>query len=132
MKKIGVLFLLAVMVFTMCACTLETPMGKLSFGFDPNDKSDDVAIVDGDGNRTVIHVESLSAYVDQLLDSVALPNGASTDELKSFVYDSLDGMGIDLDRLDNIADDAELQEIVDGLIEDFENTTGVNVGETTE
>lgn len=132
MKKFGVLCLLLVMVLTMTACTIETPMGALSLGFDPDSKSDDVAIVDGDGNRTTIHVESLSAYVDQLLDSVALPGGTSTAELKTFVYDSLNGMGIDLDRLDNIENDEELQGIVDGLIEDFENTTGVKIDEETE
>ena len=129
MKKLFALALAACMVLSLAACTVQTPAGELTVGFDSTKKSQDTRIIDEDGNETVIDADKVSSLVDQLLGTVALPNGATTAELKSFIYDTLGVVGIDLDNLDDV-DMSEVEEEVKGAIDEWVEENGGEVVET--
>lgn len=90
--------LLACLMLT--GCSVSTPYGTAKFTFDSSEISDKVVYTDDNGKSVVLNTSGAKEYVDQLLDSVDLPQGTSTDDLKSYVYSSLDDLGIDLDNLD--------------------------------
>ena len=96
MRRVCILF--ACLMLT--GCSLATPEGTVSINFDKDAKSSQTVFTDDDGKETVIDLSSAKKYVDQLLESVDIPNGGSTDDLKKFVYDSLSSAGIDLDKID--------------------------------
>lgn len=100
MKKRVMLTSLVISILMLSACSVTTPVGTLNVSFDESKKSESTIITDENGNQTIIHTENVSAYVDQLLDSVELPDGASTADLKQFVYDNLSSLGIDLSSID--------------------------------
>lgn len=98
----------------LTGCSVSTPYGTARFTFDSSEVSDNVTYTDNNGKSTVIDMSSPKAYVDQLLDSVALPQGASTADLKSFVYSNLDSIGIDLDNID-LDDEEAVSEAEDAI-----------------
>lgn len=98
MKKKYLIILGCTLLLT--GCSVSTPYGTARLTFDSSEVSDKVTYTDDNGKSVVIDTSSAKAYVDQLLNSVDLPQGSSTSDLKSFVYSSLDSVGIDLDNLD--------------------------------
>lgn len=101
MKKVFVLSCVLLLVFAMSACQIKTPAGTLHVGFDSEDKSEQTKIIDAAGNETVIDVNDLSSFLDKMLEGVALPQGTNTAELKSFVYETIGSLGIDVHDLAN-------------------------------
>ena len=104
--------LLACLMLT--GCSVSTPYGTAKLTFDSSEISDKVVYTDDNGKSVVLNTSGAKEYVDQLLDSVDLPQGTSTDDLKSYVYSSLDDLGIDLDNI-NFDDEEEVSEAEDGI-----------------
>lgn len=104
--------LLACLMLT--GCSVSTPYGTAKLTFDSSEVSDKVVYTDYNGKSVVLNTSSAKSYVDQLLDSVDLPQGTSTDDLKSYVYSSLDSLGIDLDNLD-FSDKEKVSEAEDSI-----------------
>lgn len=118
------------LMFCLTGCSISTPQGTLSLTYDSTQKTDNVIYTDDNGKSTVIHMESAKAYVDQLLDGVDLPQGASTAELKTFVYSNLDSLGINLDEIDlNNPEEVENAEesIKDSLEQQGIDTSDMNI-----
>lgn len=118
MKKkllIGVSLSLALV---LNACSVSTPMGTLSF--DESKKTESTIVTDSDGNQTVIETNDINKYLDQLLESVSIPNGGTTEDLKAFVKDSLGVVGIDLNKIDlnNTEDVEKAEEAIKQSLED--------------
>lgn len=112
--KRRVLVLLIALSFVLSGCSIggygvEYENGKV--------------FVDINGKRNTINIYSTKAYVNQLLESVDIPSGGSTEDLKTFVYEGLEAMGIDLDALDY--DPEEIRNAVD-QIKDGVGETGGN------
>ena len=130
MKKRVLLFSLVITSLLLSACAVSTPAGTLNVSFDDSKKSDSTVITDKEGNQTIIHTENVGSYVDQLLSSVELPDGASTEDLKQFVYNNLSSLGIDLNNLDfsdtDAVEDAE-DAIEDALQEQGVDTSNVDI-----
>lgn len=124
MKKRVMLTSLFISSLMLSACSVTTPVGTLNVSFDESKKSESTIITDENGNQTIIHTENVSAYVDQLLDSVELPDGASTADLKQFVYDNLSSLGIDLNSID--FSDEESVENAEEAIEEALQEQGVD------
>lgn len=124
MKKRVMLTSLVISSLILSACSVTTPVGTLNVSFDESKKSESTIITDENGNQTIIHTENVSAYVDQLLDSVELPDGASTADLKQFVYDNLSSLGIDLSSID--FSDEESVENAEEAIEEALQEQGVD------
>ena len=124
MKKRVMLTSLVISSLMLSACSVTTPVGTLNVSFDESKKSESTIITDENGNQTIIHTENVSAYVDQLLDSVELPDGASTADLKQFVYDNLSSLGIDLNSID--FSDEESVENAEEAIEEALQEQGVD------
>ena len=124
MKKRVMLTSLVISSLMLSACSVTTPVGTLNVSFDESKKSESTIITDENGNQTIIHTENVSAYVDQLLDSVELPDGASTVDLKQFVYDNLSSLGIDLNSID--FSDEESVENAEEAIEEALQEQGVD------
>jgi hypothetical protein len=99
MKKKIVLTTLGLTIL-LTGCSISTPKGTLNISLDESNTSDQVVYTDDNGESAVIHTENVSNYVDQLLDNVALPSGTSTVDLKGFINDNLNSLGIDLNSLD--------------------------------
>lgn len=117
MKKLSLFLAMLLACSVLSACTVRTPMGELTVGFDETKKSDQTVVVDENGNETVIETDKVSSLVDKMLDEVALPNGATKEDLKSFVYGTLGAVGIDLDNLDTDELVEEVQDAVDEFVE---------------
>ena len=117
MKKFFGVCLAICLCFSLTACDIQTPQGTIHIGFDESQKSEQTRVIDENGNVTTIPLGSIKDYVDGLLDQVAIPNGGTTSELKSFVYDTLGTIGIDLNALEG-----------DGSIEDTIRDTLENAG----
>lgn len=118
MKKkllIGVSLSLALV---LNACSVSTPMGTLSF--DESKKTESTIVTDSEGNQTVIETTDINKYLDQLLESVSIPNGGTTEDLKAFVKDSLGVVGIDLNKIDlsNTEDVEKAEETIKQSLED--------------
>lgn len=124
MKKRVMLTSLVISSLMLSACSVTTPVGTLNVSFDESKKSESTIITDENGNQTIIHTENVSAYVDQLLDSVELPDGANTADLKQFVYDNLSSLGIDLNSID--FSDEESVENAEEAIEEALQEQGVD------
>lgn len=104
--------LLACLMLT--GCSVSTPYGTAKLTFDSNEVSDKVVYTDDTGKSVVLNTSSAKSYVDKLLDSVDLPQGTSAGDLKSYVYSSLDSLGIDLDNLD-FSDKEKVSEAEDSI-----------------
>lgn len=118
------------LLFCLTGCSISTPQGTVSLTYDSTQKTDNVVYTDDNGKSTVIHMESAKAYVDQFLDGVVLPHGATTDELKTFVYSNLDSLGINLDEIDlNSPEEVEKAEssIKDSLEEQGIDTSDMDI-----
>lgn len=125
MRNLKLFCCLLCVCLLLCACEVQTPGGTLTIGFDETKKSEQTKIIDQDGNETVIDTSNLTGFVDRLLDDVALPNGASTAELKEFVYGTIGSLGIDLTDIDN-SEQIE-QTIRDALEEKGVDTTDMEI-----
>lgn len=97
-----------------CSLALAISLSGCGFTYEMNENGD--AVVDYNGEEYVVQTHSLKAYLDQLLESVDIPNGGTTDELKQFVYDAIGTVGIDVNDLDFSAEEAE-KAIKDALTE---------------
>lgn len=124
MRKGFLLTSLVISSLILSACSVTTSVGTLNVSFDESKKSESTIITDENGNQTIIHTENVSAYVDQLLDSVELPDGANTSDLKQFVYDNLSSLGIDLNSID--FSDEESVENAEEAIEEALQEQGVD------
>ena len=118
MKKRLIVGVSLSLALVLNACSVSTPMGTLSF--DESKKTESTIVTDSDGNQTVIETTNINKYLDQLLESVSIPNGGTTDDLKTFVYDSLGILGIDLDKIDlnNTEDVNKAEEAIKQSLED--------------
>lgn len=125
MKRIIALALALCACFALCACEVQTPYGTLNLQLDESKRSEQTKVIDENGKETIIPTGSIFAYVDALLDEVALPNGATTDELKTFVYDTIGLTGIDLRDLD---DGTDLNEVINQAL----GTSGLDMSNPEE
>lgn len=125
LKRILAMLLALMACFTLCACEIQTPYGTINMQLDESRKSEQTKVIDETGKETVIPTGSIFAYVDALLDEVALPNGATTAELKTFVYDTIGLTGIDIRELD---DGTDLNEVINKAL----GTTGLDMSNPAE
>lgn len=104
----------------LSGCTLETPVGTWVVTYDSEGKSEDIVYVDDEGNRSVIDLENIKANIDKLLEDVELPEGASTEDLKQFIYDSLASLGIDEETLGGLTAEEieEVEEVIKQSLEE--------------
>lgn len=79
----------------LTGCSLTTPQGTITLTYDKDNTSEDTVFSYGD-KQIVIHTSDIKSYIDQLLSSVSLPEGVSSDSLKEFVYTNLESLEIDL------------------------------------
>ena len=105
MKKLLVTGTLLCSLFILGGCDVSSPVGTVSVNYDGSKTSENVTYVDDSGNRKEIDVKSVSNVVDKLLGDVALPNGASKDDLEGFINESLNAVGLDLKDLDTASDE---------------------------
>ena len=93
---IGILFGCTVLT---TGCSVTTPMGTARITFDKEETA--AANTVRVGNKE-FDVSSLNPkdMTDKLLDNVVLPAGTDTDQLKQFVYDNLEQLGISLDSME--------------------------------
>lgn len=104
--------LLACLMLT--GCSVSTPYGTAKLTFDSSEISDKVVYTDDNGKSVILNTSSARNYIDQLINSVDLPQGTTSDDLKSYVYSSLDSLGIDLDNLD-FSDKEKVSEAEDSI-----------------
>ena len=107
MKKgflIGLVSSFSLLMLT--GCTISTPFGTLDCNFNSAAKSENVEYTDDMGNKQEINTKDLDKQIDGMLDSVALPEGSSTDDLKEFVHGTSEAIGIDkaIDGIQNQID----------------------------
>lgn len=92
MKKVSLL--VPALCFILTGCSVTTPVGKVDISEDGS-----ATYTDTNGKVKELSFSNTKAYVDDMLDNVAVPNGKKG-ELKKYVYDNLDSLGIDLDKID--------------------------------
>ena len=96
MKKsilIGLTGIFSVILLT--GCTIKTPVGELTMGYDSSKKSDNVEYTDATGKTQEINTSDLNQQLDNMLDDVDLPQGATTEDLKDFVHGTTEAIGVD-------------------------------------
>jgi hypothetical protein len=93
---------IALLISCLCltGCSLSTPQGTVTLTYDKDTVSDSTVFTSDDGKTTTINTQDIKSYVNQLIESVDIPNGGSTEDLKEFVYSNLEALGIDLDKID--------------------------------
>ena len=129
MKKIIVFCcVLTLMSTLLMGCTLTTPIGTVTLTYDKNNVSDNIVYTDDNGKEQNFDTKDINGQIDSMLEDVDLPNGATTEELKNFVNDSMDTLNLD----DSIN---EIQETLDNTMEQgkeeiSENSEIVNSGST--
>lgn len=129
MKKIIVFCcVLTLMSTLLIGCTLTTPVGTVTLTYDKNNVSDNIVYTDDNGKEQNFDTKDINGQIDSMLEDVDLPNGATTEELKNFVNDSMDTLNLD----DSIN---EIQETLDNTMEQgkeeiSENSEIVNSGST--
>lgn len=116
MKKKIIFVMLATCLFCS-GCSITTPVGTVEFNYDASVKSDDTVITDDNGNSYTIKTSDMNAYLDQLLESVSLPEGTTTEDLKTFINENLNSLGIDLNNLSN-EDIEEINEAIEKSLEE--------------
>lgn len=128
--KVKAVVLGVLMSVLLSGCTVDSPQGRITLSYDSNIKSDNTVVTTDSGQIYTIDTSSVRAYVDQLLASVELPDGVSSSELNSFVYDKLETMGIDVDTMNfDSVEDAELaeDEILKSLEEQGVDTSNMKI-----
>ena len=111
MKKVIVFCcVLTLMSTLLMGCTLTTPVGTVTLTYDKNNVSDNIVYTDDNGKEQNFDTKDINGQIDSMLEDVDLPNGATTEELKKFVNDSMDTLNLD----DSIN---EIQETLDNTME---------------
>lgn len=111
MKKVIVFCcVLTLMSTLLIGCTLTTPVGTVTLTYDKNNVSDNIVYTDDNGKEQNIDTKDINGQIDSMLEDVDLPNGATTEDLKKFVNDSMDTLNLD----DSIN---EIQETLDNTME---------------
>lgn len=127
MKKKVFLSILACSLLLQ-GCSLTSPVGTFHVEFDSSETTDDFQFIDSDGNATKLDPSDITVFVDDLLDSVDIPNGGSTAELKDFVYKNLEKVGIDLNNLVSEEDKKQAEQIIkDSLEEQGVDTSDLDI-----
>lgn len=109
-------------------CSFTSPVGTVHVEFSPTETTDDFQFIDSDGNVTKLDPSDITVFVDDLLDSVDIPNGGSTAELKDFVYTNLEKAGIDLNNLVSEEDKEQAEQIIkDSLEEQGVDTSDLDI-----
>lgn len=127
MKKKAFLSILAYSLLLQ-GCSFTSPVGTVHVEFDSSETTDDFQFIDSDGNVTKLDPSDITVFVDDLLDSVDIPNGGSTAELKDFVYKNLEKAGIDLNNLVSEEDKEQAEKIIkDSLEEQGVDTSDLDI-----
>lgn len=127
MKKKVFLSILACSLLLQ-GCSLTSPAGTVHVEFNSTETTDDFQFIDSDGNVTKLDPSDITVFVDDLLDSVDIPNGGSTAELKDFVYKNLEKAGIDLNNLVSEEDKEQAEQIIkDSLEEQGVDTSDLDI-----
>lgn len=116
-KKIAIISLSACCSVLLMGCQLGTPIGTFTLGFDKNQKTEGFVIVDDDGSVKQFNTQDINSQIDGLIDGVDLPNGATTDDLKSFVNGTSDALGVQQDINSVQQDINDAQGAVDDMTE---------------
>lgn len=104
MKKVIVFCcVLTLMSTLLMGCTLTTPVGTVTLTYDKNNVSDNIVYTDDNGKEQNFDTNDINGQIDSMLEDVDLPNGATTEELKKFVNDSMDTLNLD-DSINEIQD----------------------------
>lgn len=99
-------------------CSFTSPVGTVHVEFNSTETTDDFQFIDSDGNVTKLDPSDITVFVDDLLDSVDVPNGGSTAELKDFVYKNLEKAGIDLNNLVSEEDKEQTEQVIKDSLEE--------------
>lgn len=127
MKKKAFLSIL-VCSLLLQGCSFTSPVGTVHVEFDSSETTDDFQFIDSDGNVTKLDPSDITVFVDDLLDSVDIPNGGSTAELKDFIYKNLEKAGIDLNNLVSEEDKEQAEQIIkDSLEEQGVDTSDLDI-----
>lgn len=113
MKKTIILSILTTLLLT--GCSMTTPIG--TFTYDSSITSKSIILKDEQGKTTVIPTDDLNSYLNSLLDSVALPNDTTKEDLTNFVQDSLNTLGIDINKITINEDSTNIDDIRTALEE---------------
>lgn len=113
MKKTIILSILTTLLLT--GCSITTPIG--TFTYDSSITSESIIVKDERGKTTVITTDNLKSYLNSLLDTVALPNGTTKEDLTNFVNDSLKTLGIDINTITINEDGTNIDDIRKALEE---------------
>ncbi|MBQ8234621.1 MAG: hypothetical protein IJZ36_03460 [Bacilli bacterium] len=92
--KIKVLLIGLLFCSLLTGCSLATPIGTLNVSFDKNNTSDTIMYKDDEGNIQEFNTDNISEQIDNMLDDVDVPNGTTNEELKKFVYDNMNNLGV--------------------------------------
>lgn len=114
-------------VALLSGCSLSTPSGTVHITYDTEEVSQETKLTVGD-KEIVLDSGSMKESLDSMLDSVSVPEGTTTEDLKKFVYDKLELAGIDLDSEDSEdVDSSKLSETLDEALDEY----GVDLSEKT-
>lgn len=128
MKKKTFLPILVCSLVLLQGCSFTSPIGTFHIEFDSTETTDDFQFIDSDGNVTKLDPSIITVFVDDLLDSVDIPNGGSTAELKDFIYKNLEKAGIDLNNLVTEEDIEQAEQIIkDSLEEQGVDTSDLDI-----
>ena len=116
MKKRIIASMIAVIsVLSLSGCVLNTPVGRFTMEYDSAVKSENVEYTDETGKTQEINTGDLNEQIDNMLNDVDLPQGATTDDLKDFVHGTSEAIGVDKaidevqDSLDKAINDANTE-----------------------
>lgn len=125
-----------VSIFALTGCTLKTPVGTLTVDFDSSAKSENVEYTDETGKTQEINTQDLNQQIDNMLDDVDLPQGATTDDLKDFVHGTSEAIGVDkaIDGIQESLDSATQEALSENEATDGQSVDNAENGnsETTE
>ena len=128
-----------VSIFALTGCTVKTPVGTLTVDFDSSAKSENVEYTDETGKTQEINTQDLNQQIDNMLDDVDLPQGATTEDLKDFVHGTSEAIGVDkaIDGIQESLDSATQEalsenEATDGQSVDNAENDNSETTETTE
>ncbi len=125
-----------VSIFALTGCTVKTPVGTLTVDFDSSAKSENVEYTDETGKTQEINTQDLNQQIDNMLDDVDLPQGATTEDLKDFVHGISEAIGVDkaIDGIQESLDSATQEALSENEATDGQSVDNAENGnsETTE
>ena len=130
MKKRIIASMIAVIsVLSLSGCVLNTPVGRFTMEYDSAVKSENVEYTDETGKTQEINTGDLNEQIDNMLNDVDLPQGATTDDLKDFVHGTSEAIGVDkaIDEVQDSLEQTEQTEQTEENLDSTDNGTGFEI-----